>query len=101
MKHQQPVEDPATEAVATLIATALADEDFVATIQEAIITTIRQAYLGAVSDIVKENISGSEHYREIEAETREQLRRWPALKTDQEMQTRVAKTILNSFQVAR
>jgi len=40
----------------------------------------------------------SDNYQAIEAECREQLRRWPALKTDPEMQAKVSRTILSSFQ---
>jgi hypothetical protein len=43
----------------------------------------------------------NEHYQEIRDEVVEQLNRWPALKSDQEMKERVSRTILESFMRVR
>jgi hypothetical protein len=92
-----PESSPSADPVAELIKVALADEEWMGSLKEAIVKTIRQAYKDAVTEIVKEQIKTSAHYEEIQAECIEQLRRWPALKTDPEMQLRVSKTILGSF----
>jgi len=92
-----PPKDPADIAVNELVLAALADEEWISSLRTAITTVIRQAFKDAVTGIVKEQIKTSAHYEEIQAETIEQLRRWPALKTDQDMQLKVSKTILGSF----
>jgi hypothetical protein len=63
-----------------------------------VITTVRQYFDTVIRDLVGELAPLSDNYQAIEAECREQLRRWPALKTDPEMQAKVSRTILSSFQ---
>ena len=54
-----------------------------------------------VSQAVREQIPESERYAEICDEVAEQLRRWPALQSDQEMREKVAEVILESFMKVR
>lgn len=54
-----------------------------------------------VARAVQEQIPESQHYAEIRDEVIDQLNRWPALKSDQEMREKVARTILESFMKVR
>lgn len=98
MHPDPPLPPEPVDPIKMLIAESFLDEEWMGSLRKAITITIRQAFKDAVIEIVKEQIPESEHYGEIKAECAEQLRRWPALQTDPEMNLKVSQTILNSFQ---
>jgi len=64
-----------------------------------LVTRAIESYLRSmIANILAEEMPKSERYLMVQAECREQLRRWPALKNDEAMFQEVTRTILKSFQ---
>jgi hypothetical protein len=94
----KPAPEPTLEEMlAEMVGREIEDYHDSAAVKVKVITAVRQYYATVIRDLVAGLAPLSDNYQAIEAECREQLRRWPALKTDPEMQAKVSRVILSSF----